>query len=110
VALGFAALADGGAPAAWLWPVDHPEVEVATLRALVAALGAHDAARPIHAGRGGHPPLVARALWARLAACGELAGGARAVLGAAEVVDVEVADAGVVRDVDTLEDLARRPA
>jgi CTP:molybdopterin cytidylyltransferase MocA len=103
IALGFAAL--GAGEAAWLWPVDHPAVAVATLRALVAALGVHDAARPVVAGRGGHPPLVARALWPRLAGCADLAGGARAVLGAADVIDVPVDDAGCIRDVDTRADL-----
>ncbi|HTR56249.1 MAG TPA: nucleotidyltransferase family protein [Kofleriaceae bacterium] len=103
IAIGFAAL--GASDAAWLWPVDHPDVAPATLRALVAALGAHDAARPVVAARGGHPPLVARALWPRLAGCAELSGGARAVLGAADVIDVAVADPGCIRDVDTRADL-----
>lgn len=105
VALGFAAI---DADSAWLWPVDHPDVAAATLRQLVAALGAHDAARPVFGGRRGHPPLIARGLFARLAACGDgtgSGGGARAVLAAADVVDVEVADRGVVRDVDTAIDL-----
>jgi len=108
VALGFAALA--ASDAAWLWPVDHPDVAPATLRALVAALAAHDAARPVVAGaRRGHPPLVARALWPRLAACADLAGGARAVLAGADVIDVTVADVGCVRDIDTRADLEAAP-
>ena len=102
VAIGFGAV-EGNA--AWLWPVDHPDVTLATLRELIAALGTHEAARPVVGGRGGHPPLVARALWPRLAGCAELAGGARAVLAAADVVDVAVGDPGCVRDVDTVEDL-----
>lgn len=106
VALGFAALLATECELAWLWPVDHPDVAVATLRALVAAIGEHDAARPTVNGRGGHPPLVARRLWARLAACGELPHGARAVLAGAATVDVEVRDPGTVRDVDTPEQLA----
>ena len=103
VAVGFAAV-EGNA--AWLWPVDHPDVRAQTLRRLIDALGTHDAARPVVRGRGGHPPLVARALWPRLAGCAEAPGGARAVLAAADVVDVAVDDAGCVRDVDTVEDLA----
>jgi molybdenum cofactor cytidylyltransferase len=117
VALGFAAAGDAAAcaaergaavraiDAAWLWPVDHPAVEVSTLRALVAALGDHAAARPVHEGRGGHPPLIARSLFDRLAVCADTGGGARAVLAAADTVDVAVADAGCVRDVDTALDL-----
>lgn len=102
IAIGFAAIA-ADCDAAWLWPVDHPDVDAETLRALVAALGSHDAARPVSGGRGGHPPLVARALFSQLGACGEE--GARAVLARADVVDVDVGDAGTVRDVDTAADL-----
>ncbi len=107
LALGFAAIADGPAGAAWLWPVDHAAVAPGTLATLVQTLGSHAAARPIHGGRGGHPPLVARALWAELAACGGHPGGGRAVLAGADVRAVEVADPGVVGDVDTPADLAR---
>ena len=103
VAIGFAALA--ACDAAWLWPVDHPDVDAGTLRALVAALGTHDAARPVHDGRGGHPPLCARSLFAALAGCADLEGGARAVLADADVIAVPVADRGCVRDVDTAVDL-----
>ena len=103
VAVGFGVV-EGNA--AWLWPVDHPDVKAETLRVLIEALGTHDAARPVVGGKGGHPPLVARTLWPRLAACGDLPGGARAVLAAANVIDVAVEDRGCVHDVDTVEDLA----
>ena len=99
IALGFAALT--ACDAAWLWPVDHPDVSAETLRALVSALGAHDAARPIVHGRRGHPPLVARKLWPKLRADTS----ARDVLAAADTIDVDVGDAGSVRDVDTAADL-----
>ena len=105
VALGFAAIAGGPADAAWLWPVDHPSVTAATLRQLIAALGDADVARPRHAGRGGHPPLVARALWSRLAACAGEPDGARSVLRQARAISVEVDDPGVVHDIDTPVDL-----
>lgn len=107
VALGFSAIASGPASAAWLWPVDHPAVRGETLRRLVEAFGAGgpepvvEVARPVYRGQGGHPPLIARGVWPRLAACGELADGARGVLRAARLVAVEVDDPGVVRDVDT---------
>lgn len=104
VALGFAAIAGGPAAAAWLWPVDHPAVTAATLRALAAALGdasAAEVARPVYRGRGGHPPLVARALWPALAACAGHPDGARGVLRAVRAIAVEVDDPGVVHDVDT---------
>jgi molybdenum cofactor cytidylyltransferase len=103
IAVGFAALGDGDA--AWLWPVDHPHVRVATLVAVRGALGAHELARPVYGGRRGHPPLVARPVWPRLARCGELAGGAREALAGCDAIDVVADDAGVLRDVDVPADL-----
>lgn len=104
VALGFGALAGGEADAAWLWPVDIPAVAVETLHALVASLGDHEVAQPRCEGRGGHPPLIARVVWSRLAACTNLAGGARTVIQASNVTAVSVDDPGVLRDVDTRAD------
>lgn len=98
VALGFAAV---DADAAWLWPVDHPDVVAATLRTLIASLGHHAAARPVYQGRGGHPPLIARSLFGALAVCTN----ARDVLANADTVDVVVDDRGCVRDIDRPEDL-----
>jgi CTP:molybdopterin cytidylyltransferase MocA len=109
IALGFAAIAHYDLDVAWLWPVDHPNVELRTLVALAASLGAHDVAQPRHDSRGGHPPLIARALWGRLAACGSLPNGARDVLAAAAVVRVAVGDRAVVHDIDTPNDLAENP-
>ena len=110
VALGFAAISESDCEAAWLWPVDHPDVAHETLVALVAALPGHEVARPVFASdavgtRGGHPPLVARALWSRLAACTYLPNGARDAMAGANIVEVIVDDAGCVRDVDTATDL-----
>jgi len=108
VALGFAALGNGPAAAAWLWPVDHPAVTEATLRRLAAAIGQAEVAQPRYLGRGGHPPLCRRALWSQLAACGgpsSGADGARGVLRSARRVAVDVDDPGVVRDIDTPADL-----
>jgi CTP:molybdopterin cytidylyltransferase MocA len=106
VALGFAAIAETGVDAAWLWPVDHPFVASATLAQLTTALGEHAAAQPRFGGRGGHPPLIARALFPALAACTDAPGCARDVLAAADVIAVAVEDRAVVRDVDTPPDLA----
>lgn len=91
--LGFAGL---DADAAWLWPVDHPDVQASTLVALRDALGAHAVARPICDGRGGHPPLIERALFASLATCTN----ARDVINAADVIDVAVEDRGTILDID----------
>lgn len=106
IALGFGAIGAYALDAAWLWPVDHPGVELRTLEALVDALGTHDVAQPRHTGRGGHPPLVARALWPQLAACGDLPGGARDVIGRASIARIDVDDTAVLRDIDTQRDLA----
>ena len=103
VALGFAAVGATDCEAAWLWPVDHPSVEPPTLRALIGALAAHEVAQPRFGERGGHPPLVARSVWPKLAACESLPEGARSVLATLDIVGVTVPDAGVVQDVDTPE-------
>jgi molybdenum cofactor cytidylyltransferase len=100
IALGFAAIAESSATAAWLWPVDHPDVAATTLRLLVDARGDHEVARPRFRGRGGHPPLIAREVWPRLVGCANTDGGARTVLAAADVAEIDVDDAGVVEDYD----------
>jgi len=113
IALGFGALASGpdstdSVAAAWLWPVDHPDISAPTLRALLDTLGSHDVARPRFDGRGGHPPLIARRVWDRLAACEAVDGGARAVIAGLDVVDLTVHDRGVVADIDTPADARAR--
>ena len=99
VSIGFANV--GMHDAAWLWPVDHPDVRRSTLDALLAALANHDVAQPRYQGRGGHPPLIARALFDQLAHCTNLEHGARSVIANANVVAVNVDDPGCVEDVDT---------
>jgi CTP:molybdopterin cytidylyltransferase MocA len=108
VEVGFAAISESTCDAAWLWPVDHPDVLPTTLRTLIAALGSHTAVRPVVGGRGGHPPLIARTIWPQLAACGDVDGGARAVLAETDMLDLEVDDPGCIRDVDTPADLEAR--
>lgn len=109
VARGFARIV-GGTPmamdAALLWPVDHPFVSAETLRALANTIGAYQVAKPTYHGRGGHPPLIAREVWPELAACTNVEGGARTVLAGMQVLEVPVADPGVVRDVDVPADLS----
>jgi CTP:molybdopterin cytidylyltransferase MocA len=106
VAVGFAhAVRAFGGRRALLWPVDHPAVRPATVRALLAAAGA--IAVPTYGGRGGHPSCFDRAVWPELAACADAADGARTVVRADpdRVCRIEVDDAGVIRDVDTRADL-----
>jgi len=104
VELGFAhALArHGDVAAGLLWPVDHPFVRWDTVARLRAALGAKAAVIPTVDGRGGHPVLVARQLWAPLSRCAAMPRGAQTVLRerGSEVLRIEVGDRDVVSDVD----------
>jgi molybdenum cofactor cytidylyltransferase len=90
---------------------DMPEASAAVVDALIAAFEATPgalAAVALHDGKRGNPVLLGRALFAEVA---RLAGdeGARGLLAALppeRIVSVEVADAGVTKDVDRPEDLA----
>jgi molybdenum cofactor cytidylyltransferase len=92
--------------AAWLIALaDMPWVQPATLVGIVEALrrGAPIAA-PSRLGRRGHPVGFAAELYAELIA---LSGdeGARPILARHRVVLIETEDAGILRDVDTRQDL-----
>ncbi len=105
LAAGVAASADA---AGWLIALaDMPFVRVDTVRQVADALRAGAViARPCHAGQAGHPVGFSAALRdALLAVRGDR--GAQPVLArhAAEVVTLEVADPGVLRDVDVPTDL-----
>jgi molybdenum cofactor cytidylyltransferase len=107
VGLGFTALAELGkdsAEAAWLWPVDHPDVRSDTLRSLIAAVADHEVVVPHFEDRGGHPPLIRRVLWPQMAGCATADDGARGVIARSVVRRLAVDDPGVVRDIDRLED------
>lgn len=81
-------------------PVDVIPAHVDTIHSLVRALGAHDAATPRFQGRGGHPVVIRRsaiALGTPLRDVLEALGPRR--------VFVDVADAAVVTDLDTPEDV-----
>lgn len=101
-------------PAEWLLVtlVDVPAVSAATLSQLMAAARrstAH-AVRPVHGERHGHPVLWRVDTWPLLEAADPRVG-ARQVMhdlaAAGQVEDVAVADAGVLRDLDTPEDYER---
>jgi xanthine dehydrogenase accessory factor len=85
-------------------PVDHPAVRPATVAALIAAWrrSGAGAVRPLHAGSPGHPLLLDRRLFSDLFE-GPLPEGVRTILARRPdaVVDVEVADPGILTDVDT---------
>lgn len=102
---GIAALPPDLSGCAW-FPVDHPLVRADTVAALLASFaGAPDCVVvPSHGGRRGHPVVLPRSLFQRLAEPG-LAEGARTVVRAhPRRVTVAVNDPGVLIDVDTPED------
>jgi CTP:molybdopterin cytidylyltransferase MocA len=105
--LGLAQLTGAPVTSALLWPVDHPFVNLESVLAIL------DAARrtgaqivvPVHESRRGHPTWFHRDTWRELMTVPD--GGARAVIRAdpSRVSEVEVSDRGVLRDIDTREDL-----
>jgi CTP:molybdopterin cytidylyltransferase MocA len=107
--LGLAQLTNAPVSSALLWPVDHPFV---TLESVLAIM---DAARrtsahiviPVHGARRGHPAWFHRETWRELMTVPD--GGARGVIHAdpSRVAEVDVPDRGVLRDIDTREDLVR---
>lgn len=95
-------------PAAQAWVVglaDMPYVERATIAALRAAVEAGAAiAAPVHAGRRGNPVAFSVVHLAELLAL-EGDQGARALLRAHFVTEVEVGDPGIFQDIDLRADL-----
>ena len=93
------------APGWLVLPGDMPLVRPASLRAVAAALGEHRIAYAQHGGRRGHPVGFRAELFAELAA---LHGdeGARRLIDRHAACGVEVADRGVLFDLDTVDDLA----
>lgn len=94
--------------AAIVMPVDLPRVRATTVAALIGAFlsGTYHIARATFKGRHGHPVLFDRLLFDELRRA-DPAAGARAVVHARAVLDVEVDDPGVLHDVDTPEDYER---
>jgi molybdenum cofactor cytidylyltransferase len=106
LAAGVRAAPDAGG---WLVALaDMPAIQAATLRAVAAAIiQPHSIAAPVYQTGRGHPVAFGSAYYSPLAALhGD--NGARSVLRehAAAVIEVPCDDPGVVRDIDTPEDLA----
>ena len=103
--LAIEALADSASGLAYL-PVDHPLVRPDTVAALLSAARAKRAALtvPTYRGERGHPAVFATALFPELADPA-LEGGARTVVHRhlERALLVEVADVGVITDIDTPE-------
>ena len=101
--------AAGDADGILVWPIDHPRVEPATVRALLAAFRPTTAiVAPSFRHRRGHPVIWARETWDSLMV--DRAGdreGARGVARLFPVRHVDVSDEAVVEDIDTPEAYAR---
>ncbi|MGH9371911.1 MAG: nucleotidyltransferase family protein [Vicinamibacterales bacterium] len=99
-----------GADAVIVMPVDIPEVRPDTVAAVLAASErtAAPIVRATHGGRHGHPVIFRAVVFGELRAADPTIG-ARAVLRAHgdRILDVEVDDPGVLRDVDLPEDYVR---
>lgn len=107
--LGLAQLTNAPVSAAVLWPVDHPFVNLESVLAVMdTALrtGAHIVI-PMYEKRRGHPTWFHRETWRELMTIPD--GGARGVIHAdpSRVAEVDVSDRGVLRDIDTRDDLAK---
>ena len=93
--------------AGWLvLPGDLPLVQPATLRAVAKALAQHAVVVPVYQGERGHPVGFAAECGAQLMALGGEQGAAPVVKARGATL-LAVDDAGVVTDVDTVEDLRR---
>ncbi len=100
---GMSALPD--APYCYLQPVDQPAVDAPLLRRLLAAVPADGHAVPVHAGRGGHPILLAPPIVRQLAALHREVH-LRELLRAHPRIEVAVTDPDLLRDINTPEEYA----
>jgi molybdenum cofactor cytidylyltransferase len=104
IAAGVRATADAGG---WLvLPADLPLVRPGSLRAVAQALQRASIVLPLHQGARGHPVGFAAAHGPALMALSG-AEGAASIVRAAQPLKLELADEGIVTDIDTLDDLAR---
>lgn len=91
------------------WPVDHPLVELATLRSIRSAAGPDRIVVPEFQGnRRGHPTWFGRTVWKRLLSS-EADWGARAILNHREVsvLGLPVEDDKVLLNINTPEDVIK---
>jgi CTP:molybdopterin cytidylyltransferase MocA len=106
--IGLDAIDRPGVDAVLVTLVDVPLIGAPSVRILLgrAAVSAAPVIRAAHQGRHGHPVIFKRLLFDALRGA-DPAAGAKAVVRAVPVEDVETGDPGVVEDVDTPEDYAR---
>ncbi|OYT92125.1 MAG: molybdopterin-guanine dinucleotide biosynthesis protein MobA [Burkholderiales bacterium PBB3] len=96
--------ATAGAEGWLVLPADLPLVRSDTLQKVAEALQHHRVVVPVHGGQRGHPVGFSRACYAQLA---QLHGkyGAAPVVSAGAAIELIVGDAGILMDIDTLDDL-----
>jgi molybdenum cofactor cytidylyltransferase len=104
---GIAAAADDGADGAFVFLGDMPLVPHDVAGRLAAMLGDRYAVIPRHAGMNGHPVLLARRAFSDLAGLSGDQGAGRLLGQRRDVAFVDVADEGILLDVDRAEDIAR---
>lgn len=105
---GLDAIEAPGVDGALITLVDVPLLTAATVRLLLAraAVSRAPIVRAVHQGRHGHPVIFTRRLFDALRGADPSAG-AKAVVRANDVEDVEVPDPGVTEDIDTPADYTR---
>jgi len=105
--LGLARLTNVPVTGVLVWPVDHPYVAAASVRAILEAARRTGApiVLPVDGGKRGHPVYFSRGTWRELVTVRD--GGARRVVHAyaATLQEVPVSDTGVLRDIDTRSDM-----
>lgn len=105
---GLDAIEGPGVDGALVTLVDVPGISTAVVSALLARMRTSPALviRAVHEGRHGHPVIFRRALFDRLRHA-DPAVGAKAVVRAVDVEDVDVHEPGITQDVDTPADYER---
>ena len=105
---GLEAIDRPGVDGALVTLVDVPGITTAVVSALLERMRTSPALvmRAVHEGRHGHPVIFRRALFERLRHA-DPAVGAKAVVRAVDVEDVEVPEPGITQDVDTPADYER---
>lgn len=98
------AAVEASVPTCLLTPADLPFVRPATVAAILQAAAGGDTVSPRHAGRGGHPVALSARLRTAIAAAPPTAT-LQGLLKTDHAVPCQVADAGIVRDVDRPSDL-----
>ncbi len=99
--------AEGKTPGLLAWPVDHPLIEIETLRLMRQASTKVNVVIPLFEGKRGHPTWWGRTSW-KLLKSNAANFGAKFILRplSLNIAEVKVDDPGVLINVDTLETAA----